>query len=324
MIQPIWKKYDKDMSGHLNIIEFEKFAKELNLLNKNLKFKNLFSIIDSDNSNSIELNEFINYFKKFSNGEEFNNVYNEFSDYSFSKKKIIFNGRSLMKFISEIQKEEIDENEANQIILIFKSDLPENEIKIMNDKLTNNETLTPDEENKLEINLEEFKSLIYCKKLNNIINLNNEDIIDDMNLPLNDYFIFSSHNTYLTGHQIYGTCHADMYSKALLLGCRLVELDVYNGHEDGPVVKHGFTMTGEVLLRDCLRNISKFAFETSEYPVILSIENHCDKENQEKMGQMFNEILENLFIVKDDTDMVIFPSPEQLKNKFIIKVNFFY
>jgi Ca2+-binding EF-hand superfamily protein len=323
MIKQIWKKYDKDMSGQLNINEFEKFSKELNLTNKYIKYKNLFTLIDSDNSKTIELNEFIKYFKKFSNGEEVNLLFEEYSEYSVIKKKIIFNSNSIMKFYQEVQKEKIDENEAKLIILSLKIDIPENDLNLINDKLKNMEKLSNEEEMYLDINLEEFKNLIYDKNLNPVIFIDSFEDKDEMNLPLNDYYIFSSHNTYLTGHQIYGSCNADMYSKALLLGCRLVELDVYNGHEDGPVVKHGFTMTGEVLLRDCLRNISKFAFETSEFPVILSIENHCDKENQEKMGLMFNDILKDLFIIKDDTDLFIYPSPEQLKRKFIIKVSKF-
>jgi hypothetical protein len=142
-----------------------------------------------------------------------------------------------------------------------------------------------------------------------------------MNKPLNDYFIFSSHNTYLTGHQAIGDSDPEMYSCALLLGCRLVELDVYNGGDDGPLVKHAYTMTGKILLKDALINIKKSAFIISEYPVMLSIENHCNEENQIKMANLFNSILIDLFVIEDDTDLVKYPSPNMLKGKFIIKVS---
>ena len=128
----------------------------------------------------------------------------------------------------------------------------------------------------------------------------------------------------MTGHQVYGGSEPEMYSSALLLGCRLVELDVYNGGPLGPVVKHGFTMTGDILLRDALSNIRKSAFVYSEFPVVLSIENHCNEENQLKMASMFSEILVDLFVIESDTNLIKYPSPNRLKRKFIIKVIFFF
>jgi len=73
----------------------------------------------------------------------------------------------------------------------------------------------------------EFKNFITDKQINNIYNTNAFEICDDMNYPLNDYFIFSSHNTYLTNHQLYGESSIEMYNYAVLEGCRLVELDCW-------------------------------------------------------------------------------------------------
>ncbi|KAL4810190.1 PLC-like phosphodiesterase [Aspergillus unguis] len=54
----------------------------------------------------------------------------------------------------------------------------------------------------------------------------------DVSAPISDYFISSSHNTYLTGNQLYSDAAADAYTNALLSGCRCVEIDVWDGEPD--------------------------------------------------------------------------------------------
>ncbi|KAL2829736.1 PLC-like phosphodiesterase [Aspergillus cavernicola] len=54
----------------------------------------------------------------------------------------------------------------------------------------------------------------------------------DSSAPITDYFISSSHNTYLTGNQLYSDAAASAYTTALLSGCRCVEIDVWDGEPD--------------------------------------------------------------------------------------------
>ncbi|KAL4918807.1 PLC-like phosphodiesterase [Aspergillus aurantiobrunneus] len=54
----------------------------------------------------------------------------------------------------------------------------------------------------------------------------------DISAPITDYFISSSHNTYLTGNQLYSDAAATAYTSALLSGCRCVEIDVWDGEPD--------------------------------------------------------------------------------------------
>ena len=66
--------------------------------------------------------------------------------------------------------------------------------------------------------------------------------------------------------------------------------------------------------------IKPYSFKTSPYPVILSIENHCSREQQDKMAEHFKTILGDMLYTETvDTTKDQLPSPEQLKNKILVK-----
>ncbi|KAK2707657.1 hypothetical protein QYM36_015373, partial [Artemia franciscana] len=189
------------------------------------------------------------------------------------------------------------------------------------------EAYETDKENQLHRRLSKDGFIRYLMSDDNApVWLDRLDIYMDMDQPLSHYYINSSHNTYLSGRQFGGKSSVEMYRQTLLAGCRCVELDCWDGKgsDEEPIITHGKAMCTEILFKDAIIAIRDCAFVTSDYPVILSFENHCCKAQQHKLAKYCDEIFGDLLLKEPLPDFPLepgqpLPPPSALKRKILIK-----
>ena len=337
-IERLFDTINDNFDDLLDQKEFQHLAKEIGI-----DAKELLLYIDINKDGIITKEEVINYFKGILKDLEFTEIFEKYATRKNNETNIYtMNQEELKLFFLEEQKEQITDLELYQLIILYNSKINRktkrkmckkfkniffyNKNQINKDKISSsiiklNNKLKLNESNDqitLELNAKEFSDMLNSS-YNTVYNKAKQNNELDTSHSLVDYYINSSHNTYLRGHQLKGLSDPKMYSYAILAGYRLVELDCYNGEGDDIIITHGFTLVSKLKLEDVLIELRENAFKNSPYPVILSIENHLDDKHQQIMANKFKKYLIDLYIFPTDSPPEFMPTLEELKYKFIIK-----
>ena len=312
----LFQDIDKNGDGNITFNEFRILVKQLHLpMNEWKIFQAVTrnSVVDGENVMSVQT--FKNFyhayllpktrkglediFNSYSNG--YVNLHNpnerEQHSFPFQESQVRMTAPNLHSFLEQEQKVELTMKECRELIKDFEPD-----------------------DNDEAFSLKGFVHFIMFSDIHEIVNpAKCKQVYQDMNRPLSHYWIASSHNTYLVSDQVIGKSSIEGYVEALKSGCRCIELDCWDG-EDEPIIYHGYTLTSKLLFKDVVKAIKEYAFCRSEYPLILSVENHCSVEYQNKMASHLVNILgEALFTEPVDMNKHELPSPEFFRNKILIK-----
>ncbi|XP_029460968.1 1-phosphatidylinositol 4,5-bisphosphate phosphodiesterase delta-4 [Rhinatrema bivittatum] len=291
-----FQKADKNKDGRMNFKEVQDLLKMMNVDMNELHAYRLFQMADKSQSGTLEGEEFVFFYKALTQRDEVLKIFQEFSK---DGKKL-----TLLEFMDFLHQEQLerDKTEEHALDLIARFEPSETA-----------QTLHA-------MSIDGF--LVYlCSPEGSIYNTEHRKLFQDMTQPLCHYFISSSHNTYLIEDQLRGQSSIEGYIRALKRGCRCVEVDCWDGPNGEPIVYHGHTFTSKIFFKDVIATINKYAFQVSDFPVILSIENHCGLEQQGAMAQHLKGILGEKLLTAtlDGRIPAQLPSPEELKGKILLK-----
>uniref|UniRef100_A0A4W6DBW2 Phosphoinositide phospholipase C n=1 Tax=Lates calcarifer TaxID=8187 RepID=A0A4W6DBW2_LATCA len=291
------RKADKNEDNKMTLKELKHFLRQINIEVDDTYAADIFKRCDKSNSGSLEGSEIKHFYDLLTHREEIDVIYGKYAETEGQ-----MSTRDLLNFLLNEQREQASFEDALKLIEKYEMDGTAKEKKHMT---------------------KDGFLMFLVQEEGSIFNPAHKHVYQDMSQPLNHYYISSSHNTYLMEDQLKGPSSTEAYIKVLMKSCRCVELDCWDGANGEPVIYHGYTLTSKVLFRDVIKAIKDFAFKTSDYPVILSLENHCSVDQQKLMAHHLISMLGDALVTKPlgNTMPTNFPSPEELKGKFLIKGN---
>ncbi len=296
---------------HLGLAGVESLCRSLHIWCSNNVLRAQFEKADVDGTGYLSFIEFQDFVRRLKHRTDIKDIYRKIP----MKCNEGLDLDEFLCFLQEIQCVDVKPKRAQWVKIFIKfASKPGSQTPILSDS---------QDESALKLDSDGFSHFI-CSKYNNI-QVNNGTVTGGpsygLDRPLNEYFISSSHNTYLLGRQVAGNSSVEAYIRALQKGCRCIEIDCWDGDDGRPIVSHGHTLTTAVLFADCISVIEEYAFTASAYPVIISLEVHCNPEQQQVMVDILTAKFGDRLIREPlMTNALTLPSPEELRRKFLVKV----
>ncbi|KAG8866054.1 Phospholipase C [Serendipita sp. 405] len=337
-----WKGADVSGDKRLDYSEVKKMVHRMSMGLSSSELDKLFRAADRSGNGTLDFEEFREFWRGrrvrkemkhlFKNQLSFNEpeVKSE-SDGQPTSKEDRLEGltfKTFERFMREEQKDKRSTAELQEIFALYAtpchSPKVDTEDSALQSDSPNSEADAAGVNRQQVLALEGFTSYLMSSD-NAPFKEQNLGVSHDMTRPLSEYYISSSHNTYLVGHQLVGDSTIEGYIRTLLHGCRSVEIDIWDGDKE-PVITHGGTLTSKIALRTICEVIAKNAFTASPYPVIISAEVHCGVIQQDKIAEIVKECFGDMLVDRrlepgeDINDpLKELPSPEMLKGKILLK-----
>ncbi|NXN92029.1 PLCL2 protein, partial [Rhinopomastus cyanomelas] len=145
-------------------------------------------------------------------------------------------------------------------------------------------------------------------------------VCQDMAQPLSHYYISSARGACLLEDTFWGRADISGYLGALALGCRSIELVLWDGPDGEPVVYTSPSAASCVPFGAVVALVDRHAFAASAYPLILCLAVRCSAAQQRRAARCLRKTLgDKLYLEPPDPAASYLPSPEQLKGRILIK-----